>query len=239
MRCSGNRSAPLAAEPLLGLEPRRMAGAVVVAEAGDRLGEQLDPAARRAELARRRGRRGSGRTACGRRSSAAAGASPVSQNVVERRHRRRRARRRVLAELVVDVLEPVARGASLGELVPRARRFGELGERLVVVAGLADGVERTRHRDDVAVVAAARRCRRARASWSSGSTMSAWRAIAVQNGSCTMTVSGRAERAPQPVEVLVVVERVAAGPVHEADVGQRQRLAVVVERAARVLEQRR
>ncbi len=45
-----------------------------------------------------------------------------------------------------------------------------------------------------------------------GRTMSAWRAIAVQYGSCTTIVSGRRERPAQAVEVLVVVERVAAAP---------------------------
>ena len=48
---------------------------------------------------------------------------------------------------------------------------------------------------------------------------------------------GLRQRAPQPVQVLMVVKRVAAGPVHKANVGQRQLPSVVVERAARVLQQ--
>ena len=67
-----------------------------------------------------------------------------------------------------------------------------------------------------------------------GSTMSAWRAIGVQNGSWTTIVSGRASARRRRFEVLVVVEGVAAAPVHEPDVGVGEPLAVVVERLARV-----
>ena len=52
-----------------------------------------------------------------------------------------------------------------------------------------------------------------------GNTRSACRAIGVQYGSCTITVSGRPSAPAQAVQILVVVERVAAGPVHQADVG--------------------
>ena len=52
-----------------------------------------------------------------------------------------------------------------------------------------------------------------------GRTMSAMRAVGVHHGSWTTTVSGRCQAAREPVEVLVVVERVAAGPVDEPDVG--------------------
>ena len=81
-----------AAQPLVGLEPRRMTRAVVVAEAGDRLGEQLDAAARRRELAVL----GIGAEAVEQR--VVVGADRQARlagfpELVERRHRRRRARR--------------------------------------------------------------------------------------------------------------------------------------------------
>ena len=67
-----------------------------------------------------------------------------------------------------------------------------------------------------------------------GSTMSAWRAVAVQAQFVHDQRVDRREGAAQPVEVLVVMERVAAGPVDQPDVGIGQRLAVVVEGLARI-----
>ena len=52
-----------------------------------------------------------------------------------------------------------------------------------------------------------------------GSTTSAWRAIGVQNGSWTTIVSGPWRARGAAGQVLVVVERIAAAPVDEADVG--------------------
>ena len=63
--------------------------------------------------------------------------------------------RDLIAELVVEVFDPFTGGAALGEVVPVAEPLGQLGVRLVVVAGLAHRVERTRHRDQVAVAVAA------------------------------------------------------------------------------------
>ena len=54
-----------------------------------------------------------------------------------------------------------------------------------------------------------------------GSTMSAWRAVGVHQVSCTITVSRLLPGALQPVEVLMVVERIAARPVDQPDVGSK------------------
>ena len=66
---------------------------------------------------------------------------------------------------------------------------------------------------------ARRRCRRARAWWSRGARCRR----AAPSASSTARARRPCRAAPnaraQPVEVLVVVERVAAGPVHEPDVG--------------------
>src|SRR3954463_13469380 len=60
-----------------------------------------------------------------------------------------------------------------------------------------------------------------------GSTMSACRAVAVQASSCTTSVSTPGKGLAQRVEVLVVMEGIAAGPVDQADIRIGARLAVV------------
>ena len=67
-----------------------------------------------------------------------------------------------------------------------------------------------------------------------GSTMSAWRAIGVQNALVDDDRLRPGERLAQPPEVLVVMERVAAAPVHEADLGIGEPAAIEVERLARM-----
>ena len=67
-----------------------------------------------------------------------------------------------------------------------------------------------------------------------GSTTSANFAVAVQYCSCTKTLSGFCQRAHQPREVLVMVERVAAGPIDQPDVGIGVVSTVVLERRAGV-----
>ena len=57
-----------------------------------------------------------------------------------------------------------------------------------------------------------------------GSTMSAWRAIGGPGGLVHDDRVRPGEGAPQAVQILVVMERVAAGPVDEPDVGIGQRL---------------
>ena len=139
-------------------------------------------------------------------------------------------------EALVDVLDPLTGAASFGELVPRTESLRQLGKGFVVVAGLAHRVEGARHGDDVAVVAPAADVvaleRRGRRQHDVGVARGGRPVRLVHDDRV-----GPRERASQPVEVLVVVERIAARPVHEADVGQPQRAAVVVERAAGVLEQ--
>ena len=60
-----------------------------------------------------------------------------------------------------------------------------------------------------------------------GSTMSAMRAVGVQNCSWNTMVSGLRQASMQAVEVLVVVERIAARPVDQPDVGIGELAAVV------------
>ncbi len=88
-----------------------------------------------------------------------------------------------------------------------------MGDHVAVVPGRAD------------VVALERRpCR--------GRTISANFACAVQNGSCTTMVSGTAPCLDQAVDVLVVVEGIPAGPVHQSDVRVGEAPAVIVDTAA-------
>ena len=75
-----------AAEPFVGLEPGRMARAVGVAEAGDGLGEDLDPPARRAAAGDGPDRRGSRRTATCRRLGHGSSSPSPRPELVEVRH---------------------------------------------------------------------------------------------------------------------------------------------------------
>ena len=77
------------------------------------------------------------------------------------------------------------------------------------------------------------RCRRAPASSSPAARCRPCARPAFQNCSCTTTVSGLLPGAGQAVEVLVMVERIAAGPVDQPDIGVGMRRAVVVEGLAR------
>ena len=135
---------------------------------------------------------------------------------------------------LVEMPQPVARAAALGEALARCpaarrgrrrsrsrrapRRYGSASRCMATISG-----------------SVWRGCRYPRAPGSSSParTISACRAVAVQASSCTTSVSSAAEGLAQPVEVLMVVERVAAGPVDQPDVGIGQALAVVVERLAR------
>src|SRR5581483_8186308 len=139
-------------EPLVGLQPCRVTRAVAVAEGRDRLREELDLAARRAE----------GRTL-------GVGAERVEQNAVGLGVRdRERARlpepvegrcrdARLLergGELGVEPHEPRALVEPLGERVADPEPLREAGEDLVVALRLACGLEDLVHRDDARVGAA-------------------------------------------------------------------------------------
>ena len=124
------------------------------------------------------------------------------------------------------------RGAALGELLAEAETIGQRGEGRVVVAGLRVRLGERGHGDQQRVVAASRRVvvaleGRGRRHHDVGVLGHRGPVRVVHDDGV-----GPAERAPQPGEVLVVVERVAARPVHQPDVGVGQRAAVVVERLA-------
>ena len=207
------------AEPLVGLEPGRVARAVVVAEPGDRRREQLDPAARRPQRMRRRDRRGTPRGACGRpavvgQREHAAGPElrRTSGSSMPASGARRRPSRRT-----GGAATPARSRPSVNAL--DAQRGREPGEDRVVVARLAEWLG-----DRGAWRRRAGRVRPAPMSLRSSVVVAGSDDVGVAGGRRPERLVhddgvGRAERAAQPVQVLVVVERVAARPVHEPDVG--------------------
>ena len=125
-----------------------------------------------------------------------------------------------------DAATPVS-SRPFGEGVLAAERLGEIAEDVEIVARLADRVDRLMHRDDKPV---ARR---------------AADVVAFERGRRRQHDIGMARRrrppwlvhddrlralpgAAQPVQILVVVERVAAGPIDQPDIGIGRALAVVV-----------
>ena len=205
---------------------------------------------------RSRTRRSSPRTArCGRSACAAASPSGSARNrsssvsVVRRAGsaispapRTRRSRARSMPRL-----GDAARANSSYMCSSQSRAVAALGERRPTRRAARPGRRRSRsrraprrtarrrgHGDEVAVAARRPRCRRARAS--------SWPAARCRRAAPSRSRTARARRrcraapnaAAQPVQVLVVVERVAAGPVHEPDVGVGVAAAVVVEGLARV-----
>ena len=129
--------------------------------------------------------------------------------------------------------EPLHRVAALGIDVAGAEAAGDLREDPVVVARLADRLARLLHGDqeglapgiaDVVALEAV----------VAGSTMSAIFAAGVQNCSLNTIVSGLRHARAQAVEVLVMMERIAARPVDQADVGIGDLLPVVRDLAARI-----
>jgi hypothetical protein len=118
------------------------------------------------------------------------------------------------ARRLVEMLQPLPCRAALGEGLARAQALGEIGEDRVVVARLAVGLGDRMHRHHQRVVGGCRRCPRAPASWC--------RAARCRHGAPSRSRRARArpacrpgEGAAQAVEVLVVVEGVAAGPVDQ------------------------
>ena len=221
----------LAAEPFDRLDPGRVAGAVVVAERGDLLGEDLDLARgslqgigggvgpelrqhhRLALLAARLRDAGFPESLEGREGDAGL--------------------RRLLARFLVQVGEPLHCIATLGVDVVGAEAAGDLGEDPVVVTGLADRRARLLHGDQVRLLARVADV------------------VALQPGGGRQYDVGHLGRrrpelfveddrlglAPgiaQPIEILVVMERIAARPVDQADVGIGEFLAVVRDLAARI-----
>ena len=219
------------AQPFARRDPGRVAGAVVVAEVRDGRGVELDPAGRRVE----RVRLGIGaeigeqhEVVLGLRDPHAA----VAPEILERRQACALLRH-APGEGVVALADPAELVLAAGEIVGDAEAFGEPRHDVVVAPRLAHRLDRLAHGVDRGIAAAGPEI------------------VALQRGRRRQHDVGMARRrrpervlhddrlglapgAEQPVEVLVVVERIAPGPVHHADVGIGAPLAVEVVFAAGV-----
>ena len=129
------------------------------------------------------------------------------------------------------MLQPLADRASLGERFAGAEAFGQIGEDRVIVPRLTIGRRNPRHRHQQGIVGTAADIlalqRHGRGQHEIG--------VARGRGPAQFMHHQRIdlrESAPQAIEILMMMERVAAGPVDQADVGIGQGLAVVAIRAA-------
>ena len=134
------------------------------------------------------------------------------------------------------MFEPRAFVASFGERFAHAESFRKTGEDVVIAACTADRRHRAVHRDDTSVgtagtdVVPLERRRRRKHEIGVPCHRRPVRFVHDQR-------VGPSQRAAQPVQVLVVMERIAAGPIDEADVGIRVVGAVVRERLAGMQQQ--
>ncbi|CUK20615.1 Uncharacterised protein [Achromobacter sp. 2789STDY5608615] len=212
-------------------QPGRMAGAVGIAEAGD--GRRAD-----LHLAAGRGQRLAGGIVAERAQDAAVvvllrqrqfAARP---ELVEVRRLQALVRER-RAGPFIQVAQPFGAVAAFGEGFARAQPFGQVGEDVVVVArqavGRGDAVHGHQQRvgGRAADVLALQRHRAGQ--HDVGMARGGGPADLVDHEGVE-----RGEGAGQALEVLVMVERIAAGPIGQADVRIVHALAVVVERLAGV-----
>ncbi len=223
------------AQPLVGLEPARVAGAVVVAETVDVGGEDLDPPARGGERVALRVV-----AEIGEQRKPVLGAhphEPTTPELVERRRLHvRRVREHEATPLLVQMLDPLLRGAALGEPLTESQSMRERRERVVVVAGIGVPGHRRVHRDQQRIVAGAGEI----VAFERGGRRDHDVGVPGHRRPVRLVYDDRVrpgQRAAQPGEVLVVVERIAAGPVNEAGVREGEASAVEVELLARVQEQ--
>ncbi|SII21723.1 Uncharacterised protein [Mycobacteroides abscessus subsp. abscessus] len=220
----------LTAQPFGGFVPLWVTTAVGVSEAVDGLGKDFDAPAgsvqrvRSGVLTEVRQQRQAG---IGRQLQIAA-----VPEFVEGGHRKvQRA-----GPLGVDVAQPLGGGASLAELLAESESVGECRERGVVVTGVGIGRCDGFHRHQQWVVAAT------------------GEVIALQTGGGRhddVGVLGHrgphrvvhddgvdpGQRAAQPGQILMMMEGVAARPIHAADVRQGQCLTVVGERLPRAQQE--
>ncbi len=136
-----------------------------------------------------------------------------------------------VAHLAVKVAQPFLGVAALGERRAGAQALGQRAEDRVVIARLAVGFGDLVHRHHQGIgrhgaEVVALQCHRAR-QHDVGVTCGRGPGGLVHD----QAVDPR-ERAAQAVKILVMVERIAAAPVDQADVGIGEALAVVVERLA-------
>ncbi len=143
--------------------------------------------------------------------------------------------RGLLPDDLVEMAQPLHLAAAFGEVVAEAEPPGEIGEDVEIVARLADRLDRLMHREHVAVgrrgdvVALERRGRRQHD-------------VGVARGRRPEDLVhddgfGTLPGLHQPVDVLMMVERIAAAPVDQLDLGEGDALAVVVDGLARMQQQ--
>ena len=159
--------------------------------------------------------------------------SPSSQNASKSGASMPRASQRAPGRLV-EVAQPLARRAALGERLRKAQPLGQPGKNGVIVARLA-----IRRRPPGASPPAADRPPEPPISSRSSVIVAGKHDVGVarRRGPGRFMHDHRVrpgKRPAQPVEILVVVERIAAGPIDQPDVGIGQAPAVVVERLARM-----
>jgi hypothetical protein len=211
------------------VQPGGMAGAVRIAEAGDGLGKDLDRPAGRGSGAASGSSRKARRAAvsCGLRQADLARPARRCRNPAPPAHARPRVagRGRRGGAATARRRGPSVKASSR----PSARPAGEDVE-VVRASPTAGG---SAHGDHQRFRGAAPMSSRSRVVWRAA-RCPAWRAEAVQAGLVHHHRLGFAKAAAQAVQVLVVVEGVAAGPVDQADIGVVPPLAVVVERRAGV-----
>jgi hypothetical protein len=135
------------------------------------------------------------------------------------------------------VAQPGALVALLGEAVAEAAGIGEVGQDVVVVARLADRLDRLMHGADEAVARGMEPMSLRSSVVVAGSTMSAWRASAVHQGSCTTMVSGLDQARSRRLRSWWWWNGIAAGPPDHADIRQVHVAAVVLQGAARPFQQ--
>ena len=138
-----------------------------------------------------------------------------------------------VAGRLVNVCEPLPRRAALGECFTDAETLRQPGEDIVIVARFAVRADRAVHRDHQRVAG-----RRADILALQGDRRRQDDVgVARGRGPRRLMHDDRVRTgkgAAQTAEILMMVERVAAGPVDQLDIGIGQALAVVVERFAGV-----
>ncbi len=132
------------------------------------------------------------------------------------------------AELVVDVLDPPVGAPTLGEPVADSEPPSQLGEDVVVVSGLGHRFDRLLHPEDEVVIAGPADV--VSLQWGGGGEHDV--AVAGQGVPERLVADGGVRGLPgpgQPVQILMMMERVPTRPVDESGVGVGVTAAVVVE----------
>ena len=221
----------LAAQPFDRLHPGHVARAVVIAERMDLLGENLDFARRRFERVLL-GILAEG----GQHDRRALGADGFGDTCFPELLERRQCDARVgrlLARLRIEMRHPLHRRAALGVAPALAEALGDLAENPVVVPRFADWLTRLLHGDqeglaravaDIVALQAGRRRQH-----DVGHARGRRPDLLVEHDRL-----GLLPRQHQAVEVLVMVEWIAARPVDQLDVRIGEDVAVVGDLAARV-----